>query len=151
MRSIYVCITIDSIGLIIAGISYKWYIIAVGLSLMGFLSPRINGFFGSIMQSKIPNDKLGKVSSVVSAIVSLFTPIAILLSGVLADYVFKPLLIESGSLANTFVGDTIGVGDTRGIGLMFIVAGILQAIIGILCLLDKKILSFEKDYPDVIE
>ncbi len=151
IRSIYICIAIDGIAFIVMGISYKWYIIVLGITIMGLLGPRTNGFFGAIMQSKISNDMLGKVSSVVTAIGNMFTPIAVLFSGALADYVFKPLLTENGALANTIIGTILGVGKARGIGLMFVIAGIITSIMGLICLLDKKIISFEKDYPDVVE
>lgn len=44
-------------------------------------------------------------------------------SGLLADFVFKPLLLSNGALKGT-IGTIIGVGEGRGIALLIIVAGL---------------------------
>ncbi|WP_241781922.1 hypothetical protein [Paenibacillus sp. DMB5] len=47
-----------------------------------------------------------------------------MLSGVLADHVFTPLLSDGGLLAGS-VGRITGTGSGRGIGLLIILAGLL--------------------------
>lgn len=49
-------------------------------------------------------------------------PLGYALAGPLADRVFSPLLMPGGALAGT-VGAVLGIGEGRGIGLMFITAG----------------------------
>ncbi|HYR06954.1 MAG TPA: hypothetical protein VEQ60_04280, partial [Longimicrobium sp.] len=44
-------------------------------------------------------------------------------AGVLADRLFKPLLVEGGPLAGS-LGALVGVGPTRGIGLLLGVVGL---------------------------
>ncbi len=151
VKSIFTSLILSAVFLMTVGISYKWYFIFVGVLFFALPIPRINTLFGTLMQSKISNDMLGKVSALSMSINNLFSPVAVLLSGILADYVFKPLLVKGGSLSDTIVGKTIGVGATRGIGLMFIVFGFMLVVLGVFALNDKKIRSFEKDVPDVIK
>ena len=73
--------------------------------------------------TKVAPEVQGRVMATRSMISMSMMPIAFLLSGFLADHVFNPLLVEGGKLANTFVGRWIGVGPTRGIGLMLITSG----------------------------
>ncbi|MBD8498468.1 hypothetical protein [Paenibacillus arenosi] len=64
------------------------------------------------------------------------------MAGFLADYLFNPLLQEGGLLAST-VGEYIGTGPTRGIGLLFIVAGIFTVIIAAITSKIKSILELK--------
>lgn len=50
----------------------------------------------------------------IDGLLKIITPVAIVLSGVLAEKVFNPLLIDGGTLANTWIGSLIGVGKTEG-------------------------------------
>lgn len=49
------------------------------------------------------------------------------LSGILADYVFTPLLVDGGLLANS-VGEITGTGYGRGTVFLSIIAGILLCV-----------------------
>ncbi|MNT86726.1 hypothetical protein D3C72_2270470 [compost metagenome] len=53
------------------------------------------------------------------------------MAGVLADDVFNPLLIEGGSLASS-VGQVIGTGEGRGIGLLIVISGMLLMLTAML-------------------
>ncbi len=77
-------------------------------------------------------------------------PLAFLLSGFLADHVFNPLLVEGGALANTFVGQALGVGPARGVGLMIICSGFLLFIISGIAFGNKHIRNIETEIPDVV-
>lgn len=149
VKSIYKSLFIVSIFIMTIGFSPKWYFILMGTFLFALPIPRINALFGSLMHSKISNDMLGKTSAVIMGINNIFSPVAVLLSGVLAEYIFNPILVEGGSLSNTMVGTLIGVGKTRGIGLMFIIAGLIMSFIAIISLKDRNIMSFEKEIPDI--
>lgn len=58
---------------------------------------------------------------------------------------------ENGALANSIIGNLIGVGTGRGIGLIFIICGISLVITCIFMLLNKNVNSIEKRLPDYIE
>lgn len=151
VRSIFVSLIISSIGMIVMGISPLWIVIAIGFFLFMLPTPYANGTLGSLLQLKIATKMLGRVGSLVNCLMKIVTPIAIILSGILADKVFNPLLIEGGKLANTFIGEIIGVGEGRGIGLLFVICGFILLIICISMLFNKNVSDLERLNPDVIE
>jgi MFS transporter, DHA3 family, macrolide efflux protein len=67
----------------------------------------------------------------------------------LADYVFEPLMAPDGLLAGS-VGQLIGVGPGRGIGLMFIVMGTLTMIVTVVAYLYPRLRLVEDELPDAI-
>ncbi|MBA4538401.1 MFS transporter [Bacillus aquiflavi] len=76
-----------------------------------------------LIRKSIDNDKQGRAWGLISLISQLGFVVAYVIAGVLADYVFNPALVEGGVLADT-VGKIIGTGETRGIGLLIILAGL---------------------------
>jgi len=60
----------------------------------------------------------------------LALPIGYLLTGFLVDQIFEPLLLPGGLLAGT-VGQIMGTGAGRGIGLLFVVVGTLTILVTI--------------------
>ncbi len=54
------------------------------------------------------------------------------IAGLLADNVFEPAMQINGSLAPIF-GDLVGTGAGAGIGLMFVIIGIANVLIGVIC------------------
>ena len=89
----------------------------------------------SIFQIKIERNVLGRVGALMTAILAAITPISYLCAGPLADYVFEPLMNEKG----------------RGIGLIFIISGILLIISCLLMRLNKTVTSIEKRLPDYVD
>lgn len=150
VRSIFLSLIICSIGMIVMGINYSWIVIAVGFFLFMIPTPYANGTLGSLMQLKIETKMLGRVGSLVDCLMKIITPIAIILAGFLADNVFNPLLVKGGKLSDTFIGKIIGVGNGRGIGLLFVICGTILLIICVSMLLNKNINRLEELNPDVI-
>lgn len=150
VRSIFISLIISSIGMIIMGIKSHWIIIAIGFFLFMLPTPYANGTLGSLLQLKIETKMLGRVGSLVNCLMKIVTPIAIILSGILADKVFNPLLLEDGKLSDTFIGNILGVGEGRGIGLLFVISGIILLIICVYMLFNKNVNNLETLNPDVI-
>jgi hypothetical protein len=77
-------------------------------------------------------------------------PLAYLVAGPLADYVFEPLMVPDGPLAGS-VGQFIGVGPGRGIGLMFMVMGTLTMIVTVVAYLYPRLRLMEDELPNAID
>jgi pilus assembly protein TadC len=77
------------------------------------------------------------------------SPLSYILAGPLADKVFEPLLTVNGPLAGT-VGRAIGVGQGRGIGLLFIVLGFVLMPIAVAGYLYPRLRLVEDELPDAI-
>ncbi len=151
VRSTYISLILSGIGLCIMGISPNWIIIALGFFIFMLPVPYANGTLGTIMQIKIEPTALGRVGAIMGAMIQAVTPIAVISAGLLADYIFKPLLKEGGLLTGTWVSSIIGEGNVRGIGLMFIISGILLTTLCVLMLLNKKVMTLEYTNPDVVD
>jgi DHA3 family macrolide efflux protein-like MFS transporter len=85
--------------------------------------PVVNASLMSLWMPRIPAELQGRTYSVIQVLVWSTEPIAYLTAGVLADAVFKPLLVEGGPLAGS-LGTVVGVGPTRGIGLLLVGVGV---------------------------
>jgi hypothetical protein len=86
-------------------------------------SPIVNGTAQVLQQRKVPAGMQGRVFATSRMLSWMSIPLAYLLSGPLADNFFEPMMRPDGGLASS-IGQIIGVGDGRGIGLMFILGGI---------------------------
>ncbi len=151
VRSIFIALILSGVGLSTIGISPSWIVIAVGFFIFMLPVPYANGTLGTLLQTKIEPTALGRVGAIMGAMLQAVTPIAVVSAGLLADYVFKPLLQGGGMLTGTWISAIIGEGSVRGIGLMFIISGILLSLLCISMLLNKKVVTLEYNYPDIID
>jgi MFS family permease len=102
-----------------------------------------------ILQKKVALDFQGRVFALQNALTQAALPIAAVAAGPLADRVFEPLMMPDGLLAAS-VGQIIGVGPGRGIGLLFIILGILAVFTTVLAYLYPRLRLLEDELPDVI-
>jgi DHA3 family macrolide efflux protein-like MFS transporter len=109
----------------------------------------IYGSSQAIWQSKVPPDAQGRVFATQQMIARSSTPLAYLVAGPLADKLFEPLLAFDGPLAGS-IGQITGVGPGRGIGLLFMVMGILKVLVTLGGYLYPRIRLVEDELPDVI-
>jgi MFS transporter, DHA3 family, macrolide efflux protein len=140
---------LQGICVILIGLRPSIPLITVGTFGVFFTVPIIAGCSQAIWQSKVPPEVQGRVFAVRRMITWSTFPLAYLLAGPLADYVFEPLLAGNSPLAGN-IGKIISVGAGRGIGLLFMVLGTLT-VVAILCsYLYKPLRVVEKELPDAI-
>ncbi|MCB0033300.1 MAG: MFS transporter [Anaerolineales bacterium] len=138
-------------GIFLAGLGLQpspWWIAGSGFLSMLVL-PVMNGSSQALWQTKVAPDVQGRVFSVRRMIAWSTTPIAMLTAGPLADRLFEPLMAADGPLASS-VGQLIGTGPGRGVGLFFIVIGLTTVLISILAYLHPRLRLVEDELPDVI-
>ena len=70
-----------------------------------------------------------------------------LLAAPLADHVFKPAMAVGGSLAPV-LGPVLGVGASRGVGLMVTIFGLLSVAVSAAAFGSRSITHVEQDLPD---
>jgi len=121
-----------------------------GAAFLGFFgSPVVNGSSQAIWQAKTAPDVQGRVFAVRRMIAWSSLPLAYLIAGPLADRVFEPLLAAGGPLTGS-VGQLIGVGPGRGIGLLYIVMGVLNVLAVAAGWLYPRLRLMEDELPDVV-
>ncbi len=149
-RKIYTLLVANVVaGLFLAAAGVRASIPLMAVCGFGFMfaMPLMNASSQAIWQRKVAPEIQGRVFAVRRTIAWSSGLISPLLAGPLADYVFKPLMAQGGALA-PLLGPLIGVGASRGIGLMFIVIGLLTASVSIFGFTYSPIRRVELDIPD---
>lgn len=144
-------ITLAVLGLVVAGLRSSPFFTAAGLFILLFFIPLASGTSMAVWQAKVPPEMQGRVFSVRALLSQSMMPLAYLISGPLADYVFEPLMRDGGLLADMFIGTLLGTGPGRGIGLMFVIAGLLAVIVSGLTYLNPRIREVEQELPDAVQ
>lgn len=80
--------------------SRNFTIISIGGFIFAFIVPFVNTMFLTILQSAIPPDKQGRVMSNVITIVTLVSPLGMIISGPIAQIIGIEVLFVSSSLLN---------------------------------------------------
>jgi len=132
-------------GLFIAmmGLTTNIYVIAASGFLFFAALPLINTSADVLIRTNIPNEQQGRAWGNIGILSQLGFVAAYGVSGLLADTVFNPLMLENGPLASS-AGQVFGTGPTRGIGLLFFVSGFFIAVIAIILLQFKSVRALEK-------
>lgn len=137
-----------SICMALAGVAPSWPVIAGALCGVTLAAPFVGASSQAIWMAKTPPQLMGRVFAMRKLLAMSALPIAMAVSGPLAERVFKPLMMPGGALAGS-VGQWIGVGESRGIGLLLIVAGLSVAVLTALVFLVPSIRNIEDILPDV--
>ena len=109
--------------------------------------PIINGAYQSIWQSKVEPDVQGRVFAARGTVAQLLTPAALLLAGWLPDTIFEPAMRPDGFLAPA-LGWLVGTGPGAGMGLAFVMAGVLGALTALAGYLSYEVRNIEDILPD---
>jgi DHA3 family macrolide efflux protein-like MFS transporter len=134
-------------GTVVLGLGRSLSVWAVGGFMMMAVIPVLNGSNQAIWQSKVPPALQGRVFSSRLMIAQVTAPIAMLASGPLADRVFSPAMLATGSLAPVF-GWLTGTGKGAGISLMFVLFGLAGVVVGLAGYLIPSVRNVETLIPD---
>jgi MFS family permease len=136
-------------GLLLILGGWRPSVVLVAVSVFGSLisAPITTGCSHVIWQRKTPLDVQGRVFAVRRMIAFSCTPLAYAVAGPLTDRVFEPLLAPGGALTHS-VGRFIGVGQGRGIGLLFILLGVFTTVTALAGLLHPRLRHVEDEILD---
>jgi MFS family permease len=147
VRGLMAAIVAGGTAVAVAGLRPSVLLVAVGSVALMTVVPVANTASQVLWQLKVPPAMQGRVFSIRRMISQGISPIAILLSGPLADNVFEPMLAEGGSLAGS-VGAVIGTGPGRGVALMFVITGLMMVLLGMIGYAIPRIRNLETELPD---
>jgi MFS family permease len=143
-------IALGSLGLAAAGIQPSTALVSAGLFILMFSVPLASGPSQAIFQSKVAPAVQGRVFAIRSMVARSTMPLAFLSTGPLADHLFEPLLRPGGNLASGLIGELIGVGPGRGMGLMMIISGLTLLLATALAFANPRIRHVEEELPDAV-
>jgi len=129
-------------GMILMGLGRDLYLWSLAAFISLFFIPIINGSNQAIWQSKVAPDVQGRVFATRALIAQISAPVAMLLSGPLADYYFEPAMTAGGS------SRLVGTGPGAGMALMFVIAGLCGVLIGFGGYAFKAVRNVEDIIPD---
>ncbi len=127
---------------------------SMGLIIVsGFLStlcvPILSSSNQVIWQKKVAPDVQGRVFAIRRTIVLATPLLTYVVAGPLADRIFEPMMAVNGSLAGS-IGQILGTGAGRGIGLLFVVMGLLLVLITTISCLSPHLRRVEDEMPDAM-
>ena len=137
------------LGIFLVGVKTSVVLITVGVFMAFFTIPMTNSSSNAIWQTKVALDVQGRVFAIRRMFAWSSRPLAYLVAGPLADKIFEPLMIVDGPLASS-IGQLIGTGPGRGIGLMFMVMGIFTMLTTIIAYQYAPLRLVEDHLPDAI-
>lgn len=131
VRAIVLCAVAQGAAMIVTGARPAVVLIVAGLFCFHFLIPVINGCSQAIWQVKVPPELQGRAFAIRRMLAQATSPIGYLLAGPLADQVFVPAF-----------------GSGRGVGMLFVVLGVVCIAGNLLALRSRQLLGVEADLPD---
>lgn len=131
----------------VAGLVTSSLLLAVVAFLFFFGISIVNACGRVVLQKKVALSVQGRVFALQLAVQGASLPFGYVVAGPLADYVFEPLMAGHGFLADS-LGLLIGVGPGRGIGLMFVVVGLLTMVVTVVAYRYPRLRQVEDELPD---
>ena len=141
---------LSGICFLLMGLRPSFWLTAIGAFGAHVTIAIVYGSNQAIWQSKVAPDVQGRVFAAQQMIAKAASPLAYLLAGPLADDLFEPLLATTGLLTES-VGQIIGIGSGRGIGLLFIMMGMIKMAVTVVGHAHPRIRFVEDELPDALD
>ncbi len=148
IRGLFVAMAFMGIGVFLGGCGEGLVVWALSGFIMVFCGVMANASSQAFWQSKVVPDVQGRVFSARSMIGGVARPLALLISGPLADKVFEPAMSNGGTLAKLF-GWLTGIEPGAGFSLLFVITGLFcfgTAAVGYMFKSIKDVDSILPDY-----
>lgn len=141
---------VGSLGFMFIGWRPSLVLITISAFVVFFCMPIINGSNRTLMNTKVEMGAQARVFAVSRMMTSLAQPLGYLIAGPLADKIFGPMLAPNGVLAGS-VGRILGTGPGRGIGLVFVLVGVLATAATVSGYLYRPLRLMEGELPDIAD
>jgi len=135
------------VGNVLVGVGRGLFLWAGGAFLAEAIMPIALGANQAIWQMKTPAELQGRIFSARIVVTQLAATLAMILGGILADRVFEPFMSGSSALARA-LQPLVGSGPGAGIGLMFVLAGVIGAAAAVAGYLYRPVRDIETLLPD---
>lgn len=126
-------------------------LLSIGMYIYLCVVPFIEAAEHTIIQKVVPQERQGRVFGFAQSVEQAASPLTSFLIGPIAQFIFIPFMSEGGAGAKA-IGSWFGVGQGRGIALVFIITGIIGLIVTVLATrtkfyreLSARYLSYKKD------
>jgi DHA3 family macrolide efflux protein-like MFS transporter len=131
------------------GLRPEFWLVAVGAFGAHITIAVVFGSNQALWQTKVEPENQGRVFASRQMVASAASPLAYLLAGPLAEEIFEPLMASGGTI-NLKLSPLLGSGMGRGIGLMFVLMGLVKIAISVLGYLNPRVRLVEDELPDIV-
>lgn len=124
-----------------------WIILlATGLFIWICLAPFVEAAEQTIIQKVVPQERQGRVFGFGQSVEQAASPLTAFFIGPIAQYFFIPFMTNGAGV--DLIGDWYGVGQGRGIALVFSAAGLIGLVVTILGFRSKQYFLLSKKYME---
>jgi len=148
IRPVLITMSLSGVCIAIAGLRPSIIQIAIATLFFFLITPFISGSVQVILQTKVAESVQGRVFALTGAIWVTAVPLSAIIAGPLADYVFEPLMSFDGPWSGLLLGQIIGSGPGRGIGLLFVIIGCFILVTALISSQYPAIRDLEVNVPD---
>ncbi|MEG3918554.1 MFS transporter [Microcoleus sp. T3_A4] len=149
IRGVFGFAFLSQLCILALGLRADAALFALAFFLFFFSLPLINGWCDAILLRKVAPNIQGRVFATINMICFSCIPLAYVVAGPLTERIFEPLMATDGLLAGS-IGQIIGVGPGRGIGLLFITMEILAIGVTVAVYRHPRVRFVERELPDAI-
>ncbi|MFE0153901.1 amino acid adenylation domain-containing protein [Nonomuraea sp. NPDC059007] len=132
---------------VIVGLTRSLMLIGIGAFGVSFGLALVNGVYATIVQVKVPQRYHGRVFALNQMVAWSTIPLGVGVLTPFAERALEPLMLPGGALAST-VGTVLGTGPGRGVALIYVVFGLLIALLVAAALRTKVLARFDDQVPD---
>ncbi len=150
LPTIFAMLVLGALGIFATGMERSVLAISIGAFITLFPVPLATGIYRVVAQTKVPSAMQGRFFATSRMISLAMTPVAYIVAGPLADSVFEPLLRVGGPLAGTAIGAFVGTGTGRGIGLLYMLNGLILLALTALVFANPRVRHLERELPDAL-
>jgi MFS transporter, DHA3 family, macrolide efflux protein len=122
-------------------------LVAVSAFVCSFCITLANIFIRNIIQTMVPQQLQGRIFAFLTMIAFSSLPLAYAVAGPLAEKVFEPAMSVHG-VFGAWLGPWLGVGPGRGIGLIFVVSGIMIGASALIAYCSPPLRELDHRLPD---
>jgi len=139
-------IAASGIFVALTGVQQNLTLILIGVFGTGLFLAIANGIYVTVIQVKMPQRYHGRVLALNQTLTWSTLPLGFMIL-VPATGLLEPLMKPGGALADT-VGKVIGTGPGRGLGLSFLIFGVLMTINALFGLTIKRLRRLDLEVSD---
>ncbi|WP_037305805.1 non-ribosomal peptide synthetase/MFS transporter [Amycolatopsis orientalis] len=136
-----------ALGSLVMGLRPSLIVVAAGVFLLAAAMSVSQGIYATLVQVKVPQRFHGRVFAINQTITWSTLPIGFAVLAPLAVGWFSPLLAPGGALTGS-VGAVLGTGETRGIGLAYVVFALILLLINVGGFSLRLLRRFDTEVPD---
>ncbi len=147
---IILAVLLNGFGYFLYGLRASTPLLAIAAFLVMFFIAISSALSQALWQRKVAPGVQGRVFAIRAMIAYSIVPFANLAAGPLADRLFEPLMAVGGPLSTTFIGNWLGVGKGRGVGLLFIISALFLWSLSLAAFASPRLRNLEREIPDAV-